>query len=121
LEKMSRKAVAASSAVGLITMPSASSRDFFLGGRALQRAWLTATEKGIAFQPMSSLPYLFARLVRGGGEGIPEQQAEELRKLRLRYESVFELGPESSEILLFRLAYADAASARALRRSVEIC
>jgi molybdopterin/thiamine biosynthesis adenylyltransferase len=118
LEKMSRKAVAASSAVGLITMPSASSRDFFLGGRALQRAWLTATEKGIAFQPMSSLPYLFARLVRGGGEGIPEQQAEELRKLRLRYESVFELGPESSEILLFRLAYADAASARALRRSV---
>jgi hypothetical protein len=37
---------------------------------------------------------------------------------RVRFLLVFEVGPESSEILLFRLAYAEAASARALRRSV---
>ena len=118
LEKLSKKAVAASSAVGLLTMPSASARDFLLGGRALERTWLTATALGIAFQPMSSLPYLFARLVRGKGEGLSPQHIDELQELRTRYEAIFELTPATAEILVFRLAYAEPASHRALRRSV---
>ena len=119
LEKMSKKAVAACSGIGLLTMPAASHADFLQGGRALQRTWLTATAHGLAFQPMSSLPYLFARLVRGKGEGLSPKHIEELAKLRTRYEKLFEVRPEQGEVLCFRLAFAEPCRLRALRRPVE--
>lgn len=119
LEKISKKAVQHSSAVGLLTMPESGHQDFFQGGRALQRFWLTATELGISLQPMSSLPYLFARLVRGAGEGLPDQQRRELEKLRIKYEELFSLSPQNAEVLLFRLSFADPGSARSLRLHVD--
>jgi hypothetical protein len=82
LERMAVRSIASAGAVGLVTLPRARPADYFQGGRAVQRAWLTASRRQIAFQPMTALPYLFARLVRGGGEGLDATTLAELRPLR---------------------------------------
>jgi nitroreductase len=124
----SRKAMAAAGAVGLLTIsrdangssPVASTaRAYFDGGRALQRVWLCATRLGLAFQPMTALPYLFARLEHGDGVGLDPREVRELAALRERYQAVFGLsGARTHEVMLFRLAKTGAPSARSLRRPV---
>ena len=119
LEKMSRKYIAAASAVGLITMASVGSRDYFQGGRALQRMWLTATERDIAVHPMTTLPYFFALVNRGGGEGLDENTITELRAMGQRYARLFNVDEAMGQVLLFRVARADATSLRSLRRPLD--
>ncbi|AUX46130.1 hypothetical protein SOCE26_076350 [Sorangium cellulosum] len=124
LEESAEKAIAGAMAVGLITMPRAGLTDYFQGGRALQRAWLTATQRGIAVYPMATLPYMFARLIRGGGEGMDPETVEAARRLRERYVRLFDVTDidvtdTTGEILLFRLALAGEVSARSLRRPLE--
>lgn len=119
LEATGIQPVSSAGAVGLITMPGATPRDYFAGGRALQRLWLRVTQLGMAMQPMSVLPYLFARVIRGGGAPLGEAEVAELRALRARYVKIFEVTDDNAEILLFRLTEAPAPGTRALRRSVE--
>ncbi|WP_437935364.1 Rv1355c family protein [Sorangium sp. So ce341] len=119
LEKTARKAIAGAMAVALITMPRAGLADYFQGGRAVERAWLTAAQRGIAVYPMATLPYLFARLIRGGGEGLDPETAAVARELRERYVRLFDVTDATAEVLLFRLSLAGPPSARALRRPLE--
>jgi molybdopterin/thiamine biosynthesis adenylyltransferase len=119
LEKMSCSAIKSASAVGLITMPSFSSLDYFQGGRALQRCWLTATELEIAFWPMTCLPYFFAHLLRSDGDIFDVDERHELRQMRQHYEELFELSDDDGEILLFRMGVAPAADIRSLRRELD--
>lgn len=119
LEKASRKAVAAASAVGLVTMPGSSWNDYFLGGRAVQRLWLAAHAHGLAVQPMSSLPYIFARLLRGGGREMPAAQTHAFLQLRKAYRALFDVEDEQAEVLVLRFAVAPPVGVRALRRDVH--
>jgi len=119
LEQSARKAVAAASAVGLLTINGVGPTTYFQGGRAVQRIWLTATARRLAFQPMTALPYLFARLERGGGEGLAEDEQQALGELRKRYRELFEVAAGHAEVMLFRLAHAEAPTARSLRRRLE--
>lgn len=119
LLKMSTKSMASASAVGLLTVPRASARDFYDGGRAMQRMWLTAHAQGVAICPMTVLIYLFARLYHGGGEGLDEQAIAELHALRSRWLKLFPVAPETGEVLLFRMSRADAPSVRSHRRPVD--
>src|SRR5262249_44366599 len=63
-ERIARRAIGSAGAVGLLTMPSPDRAHFLRGGRAVQRLWLAATRAHLALQPMTALPYLFARLTR---------------------------------------------------------
>jgi len=104
--------------VGLLTFDGVGDAAYFRGGRALQRLWLTATEREWALQPMSAFPYLFARL-RDGGEGFANVEKTDLHVLRERYRRLFSLKSEETEVLLFRLGRAGPASARSVRRPFE--
>ena len=125
LAKATQKSIASASAVGLVSFPrygAKSARDaHFSGGVAMQRVWLAANCLGYAFQPMTALIYLFARLEDGGGIGLDERERAELMQLRTRFRSIFELDGSSrdAEVMLFRLAIADPPSARSLRRHVH--
>jgi hypothetical protein len=118
LEDLSRRAVEAASAVALLTGAGTAPVDYFNGGRAMERMWLAATAMGLAVQPMSSLPYLFARLERGAGFEATERAA--LEGLRARYARLFRVGPRVGELLLFRVSRAEPPTARSLRRPVEM-
>jgi molybdopterin/thiamine biosynthesis adenylyltransferase len=119
LEKTAKRSVEAASSVGLITMPGSRPSDYFDGGRSMQRAWLTATVLNVAFQPVTSLIYLFARLTLGNGTGLPDWMIGELKELRGRYCKLFAVNDHMGEILLFRLSQAEAPQARSLRRPVD--
>jgi tRNA A37 threonylcarbamoyladenosine dehydratase/nitroreductase len=119
LEKPGRKAIAAASAVGLVTVPGRTREAYFAGGRAMQRVWLEATALGLAFQPMAPLTYLFARLELGQGEGLSTAEATALGELRERFAAVFPGAAGLGEPMLFRVAHAPPPTARSLRRPVE--
>jgi len=119
LERGVKRAIEASAAVGLLVVDGVTPRHFFDGGRALQRLWLTSTRDGLSLQPLSALPYLFARLLRGGGEELAPKQCQQLEVLRGEYERVLPVRREHGELLLFRLGEAPAPTTRALRRHVE--
>lgn len=118
LEKPARKSIAAASAVGLITVEGTSPESWFQGGRAMQRVWLAATACGLAFQPMTAITYLFARLQKGG-EGLSPSEISALQSLRERYQTLFKVPTSHAEPMLFRIAVADEPSARSLRRKVD--
>ena len=119
LGELAEKLVASASAVGLITRPGTSRESYLRGGRAVQRLWLTATTHGVALQPITGLPYLFARLERGGGEGFSETERAELQALRGRYLRLFDVSAGHAEVLLFRLHVAGPPTARSLRRPLD--
>ncbi|NAS25948.1 Rv1355c family protein [Herbidospora sp. NEAU-GS84] len=119
LEELARKQVATASAIGLLTVPGLSRDSYFLGGRAMQRVWLSATARGVALHPMTNLPYMFARLERGGGAGLSRAERDELTALRGRYTRLFPTPPGHAEVLLFKLAHAGPPTARALRRPLD--
>lgn len=117
--KLMHKTIDAAACVGLLTMPTPRLSDFFAGGRALQRVWLTATQQQLAFQPVASATFLFARLLHGQGAGLDESASAELHTLRQRFVKLFPIVQEQQgEILLFRLALADAPQVRSLRYPV---
>jgi hypothetical protein len=119
LENLARTSVSSSSAGGLLTMPGIATVDYFQCGRALQRMWLTATRHGLALQPWTALPYLFARVERGGGQGLEDDEVEELRRLRERYRRLLPVPDGHAEVLLFRLGRAGAPTAISLRRPLD--
>jgi hypothetical protein len=119
LSKLARKAVDAASCVALLTMPDSTPTSYLQGGRALERAWLTASENNIAFQPLSSITYLFARLIRGGGMGMSPMMRTELEALRRDYLALFGVQEGLGEILVFRLAVVGPPTTYALRRPME--
>jgi molybdopterin/thiamine biosynthesis adenylyltransferase len=118
LEKPARKAIAASSAVGLVSVPGRTREAYLEGGRAMQRVWLQATALGLAVQPMAPLTYLFARLELGDGDGLSSAEAGALRELRDRFGAVFPDAAGRGEPMLFRIGHAPPPTARALRRDV---
>ncbi|MFB7239115.1 Rv1355c family protein [Streptomyces sp. NPDC056269] len=118
-EESAGKSLAASSAVGCLTVPGKGPRAFVEGGRALQRLWLTATSLGLGFQPHTSLLYLFPRVDGVGESGLDAADTDVLRTLRARFSAVVPRKPDESELMLFRLSYAAPPTARSLRRTVE--
>ena len=119
LERPTRKAVAAAAAVGLVSVPNVGRTSYLEGGRAIERVWLRATALGLAFQPMTPLLYLFARLFEGGAAELDERERHELGELRREFEALF--GPRGArvDVMLFRLARVGPPTARSLRRRIE--
>jgi molybdopterin/thiamine biosynthesis adenylyltransferase/nitroreductase len=117
LERPGRRAVAAASAVGLVTMPGTRPEDVVAGGRALERLWLEAHARGYAFQPITTVLPLFARLADGGA-GFTAHERSELGELRGLYERLWPRRG-AGELMLFRLARAAAPTARTGRRRIE--
>lgn len=102
LRRFAEKNVRACSAMALLSMPACSASAYFEGGRAMQRAWLTATREGLAVHPISALPFLFARLQAKPGS-LPPTVKQTLEELWPDYASLFDVRDEAAGILLFRL------------------
>jgi hypothetical protein len=116
LERLTRKALLAASAVGLITSANDSIRDRFVAGRALQRVWLTATRLGLSLQPHTASIFLFARALGGGQADFDAETMGELLGLQARLRGTFRA--QGTELFLFRLFPGCEPLARSLRRSI---
>jgi hypothetical protein len=119
LERSARDSIGAASAVCLLTTKGVGPASYFRGGRALDRVWLEATRLSLAVQPMTVNLYLWARIERGGGEGLGDAETRLLREHRESFRRIFDVSRDDAEVMLFRVAEAPPPTARALRRPVE--
>jgi hypothetical protein len=118
-KKLTNKIVDVSSAIGLLSMPGGSKADYLLGGRAVERLWLTATKLGYAFQPLSVPLFLFKRLTEGKGVGFTEQDMENLKRLKQDYGRILPGYDTKGHIFLFRLGRANEPEVKSLRRNLK--
>ncbi|HEX7842262.1 MAG TPA: hypothetical protein VF469_32545, partial [Kofleriaceae bacterium] len=93
LENMPVAWMRSASALCLLVLARTPSADaFFEAGRILERLWLTATVRGLAFQLLGVSSY-FDRLLQGGGEGFSAEERKILEQARSRYAALFEIPP----------------------------
>jgi tRNA A37 threonylcarbamoyladenosine dehydratase/nitroreductase len=118
-EKLSNKAIISSSGIGLISMPTYNAESIVKGGEAVQRVWLKANKEGLTFHPISAPLFLFARLNYGNGEELTEGMITELGDLQKELKEIFPTLEARHGIFMFRLSYADEASVRSVRRTLE--
>jgi nitroreductase len=119
LEKSGRKAIASASAVGLVTAPAKTAAEYFRAGRAVERMWLSSTERRLALHPMTSLPYLLAEVEGGGGLGYDEWTKHFCEQLVPRYHQLFPVREDCAHVFLFRVSYAQSTAWSSLRRGLD--
>jgi len=117
-EKLSKKCAESAYGLGMITMPSLSSNDFFEGGRALERVWLEATRNELNMHPISGLTYIFTRLNHGNAEGMPPKMIKAITELRKEHEQLFDSNNEI-EVFFFRVFKGNKQKKRSLRKSLD--
>ncbi|MDP1728043.1 MAG: Rv1355c family protein [Bacteroidota bacterium] len=118
-KKMTKKAVASSSALGIITIPGYNAEHYVNGGSAMERVWIECNKQGISFQPVSQLLFLFARLNHGKGEGYNEDYILKLKELSIRFKQVLPLINGEEAIFIFRLGHAKEMAIKSLRRPLD--
>ncbi len=116
--KLSKKAIDSASALGMVTMPKFDSENYFEGGRVIQKLWLAATKKDIAFQPISINTFLFAKVGDNNFDDV-EEIKDSLIRLYNELREVCKMDETEKDIFFFRLAKADKPKVKALRREVK--
>ncbi len=97
-----------SAGVCLLTVPGRSARDFVVGGRALERAWLRLTHLGLSMQPMTAITLFLLRLDMEGESAFSPGHADLLRQASDLLCGAFGAPGLSREapVMLFRLGHA---------------
>jgi len=111
-DKSARALVNSASGLCLVVTADDSESNDVQAGRAMQRAWLSLTEVGLAAQPMMSLLVLENVSDNGGSELVESLGADALAALR---EELRELVPEIGKgrpAVLLRFGYAEPPSGR---------
>ncbi|HQQ95064.1 MAG TPA: Rv1355c family protein [Bacteroidia bacterium] len=118
-KKLTKKSIDSAAAVGVITMPNDALNDYLQGGRLMQKVWLEANARGIAFQPVASSLFIYARVFRASGKGLSEKGIRQLMALRPAFEKTFGLNESRKGIFFFRLSMASEPVVRSLRKPLE--
>lgn len=118
LQKSGKNLYSTSSAVGAVTIKSMSPQDLVSAGIIIEKIWIIATKKGLAFQPITGIPYLiFAMNKNSKIFSINEQRLLKDADFSLR--KIFELSPSDQFGMIFRLGYANKVSAISKRKPVH--
>jgi hypothetical protein len=108
-----RRQVAASSALAVVSVRGASLTDYAHGGSAAEAVWITAQQRGLAVQPMSPI-FLYARGVDDLDRVSPAFR-DELSTLQEDFGRLTGLGPHDAVALVLRFAVSERATVRSLR------
>lgn len=118
IEKVSREAVKASSAIGLITMPDISKGQILSGGQAAMRAWILTNQNEWNVQPISA-PLFFINRKSKPNHLLSEENIQEIEAFEKELYQIMPILQTQRGIFMFRLAKADKPSELALRRDIE--
>ncbi len=118
-KKLTKKSILASGAVGVLYISGKEKIDYYNGGRALEQLWLLAQSKDIAFQPMASSVFMYARLLEGKDELLSDEGSNKLLALRTLFEKTFCIAPDKKELFIFRISKLPAPEIKSLRKSLQ--
>ena len=116
IRNSSRESWTNASAAILITYPGRRANSSILGGRGLQRLWLTATKFGLFLHPYG-FPGLFRRL--GRRSALTPKEHATISRLCEKYRQLFCVTDTETEVLLLRVLHAEKPTAYSLRLDVD--
>ncbi len=108
-----RRQVAASSALAVISVAGGSLTDYARGGSAAEAIWIMAQHRGLAVQPMSPI-FLYARDAEDLA-GVSRAFAGELGARQREFAQLAGIGPQDGVALVLRFAVSAPGSVRSLR------
>ncbi len=120
VSSVAAKGIRQSSAIGLLKVKGNSTKDFVIGGQSLESLWLECTRQGISFQPMTAITLFWYRWNLGLKRDFSLSHQQLLGKIWPVYESLFDVNPNESHIMLFRLGYGKQISQRTYRKDIKI-
>ena len=118
-KKLTAKNVSAASSIGVLSMDGQEARHFLQGGRALERVWLEANHRGIAFQPVAQIIFMAEQLLAHEKSVFNAYEQSELLDIHTRFSKITDLRNGRFPVFVFRLCYADVPRVRSLRKPVN--
>lgn len=103
--KVAEKQVRASAAVVILSTEQRSDEAFLDAGRAMQRFWLQATAKRVAFQPLGSLPLFLLALERVPSRFTP-RHARRLQQAKSDLNNLVPGLAQKTPVMVMRLGHA---------------
>ncbi len=119
LGMLAMRTLSTASALCMISIPGYELKNFFEGGRSMERFWLEATNLNLAIHPVISPLYLFSRILHGDGEGLDEKNIKELQYLREAFNKIAGTGNNDAEVFLTKIAIAKEPVLKAHRLPVK--
>jgi molybdopterin/thiamine biosynthesis adenylyltransferase len=119
LDMLAKRTMADASALCMITLPEYNLKNFFEGGRSMERLWLAATNLNLAVHPLISPFYLFPRITHSNGEGLDPQSIFELNELRDKFIGLTGLEANRAEVFLTKIAIAPEPLVKTQRLPIE--
>lgn len=118
-KKNTKKAIAVSSCLVMITMPECSKENYLNAGSLTERLWIECAQQKITFQPVTQFSYLLARFDHGKGEGYSEIYKTKVSELKNKFYQILPNLMNRELVFIFRLARAKEPEIKALRRPVS--
>lgn len=110
---------AASSAIGMLTIPDDTKESFVKAGRTFERLWLTATRCGVSIQPVTALAYLDQKVTAGEANDLTSDHAQEVRVAQKEINALFG-NPSGTVAMMFRMGYGNTPTARSEKSAPAI-
>ena len=116
----SAQGILASGAAGMVVFDGLESRDFLLGGQALQRIWLAMEHHGLQMQPMTAVTLFWLRWLWEGPTSFSEKHQKLLERVWQDFKGLFATVDFEKQglVMLFRTGYGPGIRHRTLRRDV---
>jgi molybdopterin/thiamine biosynthesis adenylyltransferase len=113
----SAQGILESGAAGLVVVDGLESRDFLLGGQALQRIWLAMEHHGLQMQPMTAVTLFWLRWLWEGPTSFSENHQKLLERVWQDMNRLFAAVDFEKQglVMLFRTGYGPGIRHRTLR------
>ena len=118
-KKISSTNVLTASSIGVISMKGHGPLEFLNGGRALERVWLEAACRNVAFQPISQIIFMIELWLANGQAAFNSYEQEQLSGIHERFSNLTKLDAGRYPVFVFRLFYGNTPETRSLRRPVK--
>jgi nitroreductase len=117
-KRNTKKAIAASSAVGILTMPFQTAEAYLHGGEVMEKLWIKSNSLGLAFQPVTQFSYLLAR-ANNNGESLNSTEKERLKLLHRQLQAIVPQTKSREIVFIFRIGYTEKEAVKSLRREIS--
>lgn len=115
-KKTTKKAIAHSSALAVISMPFHTAEAYLHAGEFLEALWLESTVLNLSVQPVTQFSFLLARLKHGNGEGFDEEYKGKFFEMGERFHKILPELMQQEIIFIVRIAKDKMPDKRSLRR-----
>jgi hypothetical protein len=119
IAKENAQKYAKSGALAVVAVDGNTPSDYVHAGQIAQRVWLTATQIGISVHPCTGVLYFMENIRGGNGAVFSDEHRTAIEKAYNDIVRVFKADALTMP-MLFRLGFADSASARSMRMKANI-